>query len=684
MALASRSLGGCFGAIRTSVRGLSRAEGVKYPARLGQTPARTMTHALSFTSPRTLAVLLSSLALASGSLGCNKDEQKKAEPTAATAGAAPVDVKDPTSPVVAAVVAPVSAAVDAVAVVGGGKIAPLSAEPEVLGHFAIANPSRLLADVKTQLVPAKYAGFLEEATLRSMSAVALDKRSNLALNYDMAAPLGCALVDPKMEDLKVGCTFGYKGGAKAFATDLGDNDRQADPAGHVAAYTVEGKSIFVDALGEAVVVSSGADTFAKTQAYLQRNIIGRAANIHGDLEVVVYVGSVVDRYRDQLAPLIDQMNATGEPALTGNPVADGAVKAWADYRKRSGKTTMERVNDFAQFTAFFSVEPAGVMMGGALFPKAGSRTAQEMQIYGDTKLDPAFAGAAPSGTSMLFAMHISPRVHETSSAIEGRKLMADVWSAVSGHPSSVVEAAIAAYQVENAALYDGNLMFALGREPSALFGLTVASKLASGKAARDSWKAWSTVFTPELVLGPEFSKFVTWKFKPDAATIDGVAVDRWTIEPTGEAKKKMEADMPADAKAFVDKALGGLVLNIDRAEVAGSVVFTVAPKAEAAYMKRAIAAFQGKGNVGSEPGLAKVLARDPDTAGILAVDLKEGMAWVRGMSEYGAKTDDVPKNIGTDLGDFYLTARYTKDGATAMEYVVAQQLIEQLKTMLPN
>jgi hypothetical protein len=146
----------------------------------------------------------------------------------------------------------------------------------------------------------------------------------------------------------------------------------------------------------------------------------------------------------------------------------------------------------------------------------------------------------------------------------------------------------------------------------------------------------------------------------------------------------MEGKMDAEGKAFVDKALGGLVLNIDRAEVAGNVVFTIAPKAEASYMKRTIAAFQGKGNVAAEPGLAKVLARDPSTAGILAIDLKESMAWIRGLSAYGAKTEHVPQNIGTDLGDFYLTARYTSDGATAMEYVIAQQLIEQLKTLIPN
>ena len=639
-----------------------------------------MSHALSVTSPRTLAVLLPSL-LVCTSLACNKDEPKKAEPTASTAGPAPVAGTD--APPVDPTAPPVTSPAGAVTTGSGGQISVLSAEPEVLGHFAIANGSRLLADIKTQLLPPKYAGFLEEAALRSLVSMALDKRSNLALNYDLAAPLGCALVEPKLEDIKVGCTFGYKGGAQAFVTDLGDTNKQADAAGHVAAYGVEGKSVYVDALGDAVVVTSGADTFGKTQAYLQRNILDRAGSIHGDLEIVGYVSTIVDRYRAELAPIFEEMSGS-TPAPTGNPAVDGAVKAWTDYRQKSSKTTMDRVAEYSQFTMYFSVEPAGVTMGGALFPKAGSRAAQEMAVYGETRVDPSFAGLAPSGTVMMYATHMSQKAWELPTAVEGRKLIADAWGSLSGREPALIEAAVTAFARENAALYDGQHLLALGREPNALFGLAVASRLQAGKSARDSWKTWSAAFTPEAVLGAEFSKYATWSFKTDAATIEGVAVDRWTIEPNPEMKKKMQADMDAEGKAFVDKALGGLVLNIDRAEVGNAVVFVIAPKAESAYMKRAISALQGKDNVAAQPGLGKALARDPQTAGLLAVDVKQGMAWLRDLTQFGAKTENVPQNIGTDLGDFYLTLRYTGDGATAMEYVFSQQLIDQLKPLIPQ
>ncbi len=644
-----------------------------------------MQHALSVTSPRTLAVLLSSLV----AFACSKDEPKK--PEAKTGAAATVDGKDAsklgtatgTAPDIAKPPAP-SSVVASVKMGSGGTIHALQAEPDVLGHFAIASPSQLLADIRTQLVPARFAGFLDEGALRSFVSLALDKRSNLAMNYDLAAPLGCALVEPKLDDIKLGCTFGYKGGAKAFVADLGDTNKQTDAGGHAAAYMIEGKSVYVDAgAGDTVFASSGAETHAKTQAYLQRNVVDRAADIHGDVEFVAYVATVAQRYSSLLAPILEQMNGQTPPP-TGNPAADAAVKAWSDYRQRSSKTTMDRLSEFSQFTFFFSVEPAGVMLGGALFPTAGSRMAQDMALYGDARLDPAFAGLAPSGTAALLALHISNAAYTLQSAAEGRKLVGEVWGALTGRDAAGVEAAITAFQTENAALYDGQTLVALGREEGAIFGLTMAGRLQPGKSGRDGWKAWSASFTPEAVLGSQFSQYVSWKFTPDAASLDGTAVDRWTIEPGAAIKGELEKNMPPDAKAMVDKTLGGLLINIDRAEAGGSVIFTVAPKAEAKYLKRVIAGFTGAGNVAGEAGLQKALARDSEMAGVLAVDLKELLAWVRGLSAYGARTEGVPQNLGTDLGDFYFTTRYTKEGATVMEYVFSQQLIEQIKPLIPT
>jgi len=634
-----------------------------------------MTHALSITSPRTLLVLLSStLALA-----CNKDEPK---PAAATAGAA-TSPATPDTPVVEAAPQPVHMGSGEVALAGGDTIPGLDAEPDVLGHFTVVNASQLITDVKTQLVPPKYAGFLEEPTLRSMLSIALEKRGNLAMNYDLAAPLGCALVEPKPEDFQMSCVFGYKGGASAFAGDLGDDNRRADAEGHTAAYGLEGKVAYIDALGERVVVSSGADTFKKTRNYLQRNILDRAGKVHGDLELVVYVSTVFERYRAQIEPLLQLMNSA-PPPLTGNPTVDGAMAAFSSYSQRNTQSTIQRIGEISQFSMFLSVEPEGVAMGGALFAKPGSRMADELALYGAPRLDPAFVGAAPSGTAVLFAMNMTPQAEATPSVAETRKMLAEVWGSFTGGSPTAIEAALAAYQRENAALYEGHTLFALGREPGALFGLEIAARLQSGKSARDAWKAWTEVFTPETALGPEFSKYLTWSFKPDAAKIEGVAIDRWTIAPGAAAKAAMEQNMPPDARAVIDRTLGGLYLNIDRAETEGRVIFTVAPKAEANFMKRAIAAAQGKGGVAGSPGLARVLGRDPQTSGVVAFDVHQGIEWIRDLKQFGAPTGDLPRNLGTDLGDVYFTLRYAGDSTMAMEYMFSQQMITQVRALIPD
>ncbi len=622
-----------------------------------------MSHARFIPSSRTLLVLFSStLALA-----CNKDEPKPAPATAATPGTpsvADVPVAVPPTPI-----APVVAT-------------PIATEGQVLGHFAVVNPSQLLKDVKTQLVPEKYAGVLEEDSLRAMLAMALEQRGNLARKFDLATPIGCALVEAGVETQQMACVFGYTGGAKAFAADLGEQNRLQDPAGHTAAYQFDTQMAFIDGLGDRVVTSVGAETFKKSQGYLQRSILDRAAAMHGDLEFVFHVGTIFERYRSVLEPFFKNMSGTTAP-MTGNPAVDGMMQAFKDYSARTNQNNFQRFSEVDQLALYVSVEPDGVALGGTLMPRPGTRMATDMAAYGTPKLDQGFAGAAPSGTAMLLAVAMIPQANELPSMVETRQLLAQGWAAFSGLDAAAIEAAIGAYQRENAALYDGQMLFALGREPGALFGMEVMSRLQTGKAARDAWKAWSASFTPEAVLGKEFSKYLTWSFTPDAATIDGVAVDRWTITPGVETRAKMEESMPPDAKNFIERAMGGLYLNIDRAETEGRVIFTVAPKAEGNYMKRAIAAAQGKGSVAGQPGLTRLLARDAASGGVLAVDVREGAGWIRDLSQFGAKEMQIPQNLGTDLGDFYFTFRYNTGGSMGMEYMVSQQLIAQIKAMIP-
>ena len=68
---------------------------------------------------------------------------------------------------------------------------------------------------------------------------------------------------------------------------------------------------------------------------------------------------------------------------------------------------------------------------------------------------------------------------------------------------------------------------------------------------------------------------------------------------------------------------------------------------------------------------------------MLAIDVREGIEWLRDLAQFGAATANMPQNIGTNLGDFYFTMRYNGDGALAMEYVFSQNMIAQLKALIP-
>lgn len=638
---------------------------------------RTETMAPALLAPsRTLTVLLSASLVAA----CTTNEQKKTAPTTTTTagatGAATPPATDPTAPVVPA------GAPDKITLASGGTIHALTNDEKVLGHFVIANTSALLKDIKTQIAPPRAATMLEESSLRAIIGMGLGPRSNIAQALDLAAPIGCALVEVQPEP-QVGCTFGYRGGAKAFVADLGEENKLQDAAGHVAGYSIDGKSVYVDELGPQIVLTNGADLFKQVSPYLERNLIVRAGAVYGDIEIVGYVATAFDRYRSQITPLLEQLSGTdATPPKTDNPALDGMLAAFSAYQKRSSKQSFDRIAEVSQLNVYLSVEPAGFMAGGAAFALPGSRMAQEAAQFGGQRLDPAAAGIAPTGTAMLAAFHANPRVFEQPSAVEMRRLLADAWAPLAGRDAAGIEAAIAAFQAEQAGLYDGQSLLALGNEPGAPVGLMIANHLAAGQSARDGWKAWSASFTPDSVLGKNFSQYMTWKFTPDAANIDGVAVDRWTIEP-GAAVAQMASSMPADAKVMLDKVLGGMFLHIDRAEVGGYVVHTLAPKAEASYMKRVIAAVQGTGNVGATSGVAKVLARDPEAVGVLAVDIKQVLDLARNVvTNYANKPASRVPNYGLDLSDFFATFRYSTDGTSTVEFVFSQPMIDQLKPLM--
>lgn len=562
----------------------------------------------------------------------------------------------------------------------GGRL--LKHDGVVLGHFALPNSSAMLGKVRGQLVIPQYQGVVDEAALRSLVGMSLEKRGQVAMNIDLAAPLGCAVADYKVYDVPVACAFGYRGGVKQLLTDLGETGKLSDAGGHVAAYNVEGKDVFIDTLGAHVVVSAHRELFAKTSGYLSENIIGRAEAMAGDVEVVAFVGQIWETYRSDLEPLLNMAAAAqGAPPQTGNPELDAVARKWSDYTATSTKESLKRFGQYEQATFYVQLGEVGVVVGGSVIPTEGSEAAAEAAQYGGRAIDPAVMRSLPARPVMLMGVNADPAAIDAPSTRKLLDMSIEIWASLTGKTAAEGRAAVDKTIAENRGLYDGQGAAAIFHQEGAPFAAAFTQRLLPGLSAREGWQAWSTRFTPAEVLGEKLSRYVSWTFTPEAMTIDGVPVDRWVITPSDEVVREFEGKLGEEERAQIERYFGPLRLTIDRAETGGSVMFTVAPKAEEAAMARTIAARKGQGSLADDAGLTTALARSPKAATVVAFDLGAGVEWLRSFPPIAAELKKLPGPLGNDLSDIYVNSHYLSSGAASVEYVVSQRLIEQFKAM---
>lgn len=623
--------------------------------------------------PRALSSFGLAVALATP-LACTKSEPE-AKPT----DAAPTEAKDDAPAAGEAAGKPTDATpagdgigkvvADAAAAGGSGRLE----RGVALGHFVVPNASRLLAEVRTQATPAKSAGFLDEVSLRAMASLALGPRAGLAEHVALDQPMGCVMVDDTSVDVPVACVVGYAGGAAAAATDLGTEGKQADAAEHAAHYVIDGQDVYLDDLGGHVVVTNHASVFGKAKGYLEANVIGRAGSITDDLEMVVYPKAVMARYSTQLEALTSLMRS-----LPTTPSDEPFAAAVAEYSRASTERTFDYYRGLDQVDFGLGLEPLGFVFRYALFPTPGSAAQADAQAFASGPIDTAMAQQLPAESWLISASTVDWKaVWQLESAGSLRDVVVDAYAKAVGRDAAAVRTAIETFLAENSTLYARDFAFALMHLPGTQGGLVISRKLAS--PARAGWKPWTEAFDPATVLGPEGVKRVTWSFQADALNVDGVAVDRWTIEPGPDTKVKLATERDP-ALAEIERRFGGLKLEIDRVELADRVLFVVAPGAQEQYIRAAIAATKGGASTGSDAGLRALLARNPDTSGIMAVDVAGALAWMREVLPPDA-TAKLPATMGADLGDFYVSATYGASGRQHGEMVVSQGVIDELRKL---
>jgi hypothetical protein len=615
------------------------------------------------------------VALGLGGVGCKKDEESKAGDTKSSS--TPSDAKGGD-----AKTADAKGGSAASPAAPGGGVAPADTalvpadkltRGDALAHVLLPNPSGFLGEIKTQAAPGAAAAFLDEATLKNLAGMQLGSRSDVAKNIDLGKPAGCVLVDSTATLVPVACIVGYTGGAAALVKDLGNDGKEADAAGHTARYKLGGQELFVDEIAGTVVVSNHGELFAKSKSYIESNMIGRAKAVASDIEVVAYAGGIMKRYENELKPVFAAFETPPAPGLAK------PLEPFVKWQQKNTKDSISRFGEMDQMTVALGLEPIGFVTRWAVFPAEGSRLQAESQAAAGGACDPAAIKQLPASSWLVAAMATRWDAFKTPSLQEMRKAMTQGYAEALGKDPAAVDAAVAAFVEESATIYTGKSAMAVVHLEGSAGALEVASELHSGKSGRDQWKTWSGSFTPDAVLGPQGSKWVTWSFQADAATLGGTPVDRWTIEPTPAALDEMRKE-GADKLAMVEKKLGSLKLVIDRAEVGGKAVFVLAPGSSDKYTQAAIDAMNGTGAVGEDAAIGSILARNPGVSSVVAVDGRRLLDWIRFVlpPEQSAK---IPPGLGNDHSDLFLASSYAANGSQNGELVLSQKLIDQLRAL---
>jgi len=629
----------------------------------------------SFSTSRSLASMLVLLAGGLAIGGCKKDEPKT-EPskTAATDPKAPVGKDAPvgTKPTTAEKVDPTTPISPADA------LQPPSStlqRGDVLGHMMLTNPAAFLGEVKSQVAPAAQAQFVDESFLRMAGGAALGSRSKLATNLDLGKPIGCALVDLASAPLPLVCVVGYTGGTSALVADLGADGKQADAAGHIAKYIIEGQELYIDEAAGGAIVSNHADAYAKGKTYVETNLIGRASTVASDLEIVAFPAAAFKRYEQEITPLLAQMGKM-PPAASGNPFTD----ALAAYGTKSNGQMVENIKGMDQMTVALGLESAGFVARFALFPAPGSQLETQSKLAAAGPLDTAFVRKLPASSWGVFGLnaHLSEAMSSPMTK-ELRNVFLDAYSDGVGKDKAATQAAVDTFLIEAKATYSGHTSMAVLHEPGTLGGAVMVSGLQAGVSARESWKTWATAFTPESVLGSEGAKKVTWAFQFDAAKVGDVAVDRWVIEPSEESKAQVRKNGGTELAEWETK-LGGLKLVINRAETDGKVAWVVGPGNDDKYTKAVVDALTGSNSLDGNAGATKLLDRNPGASAVFALDVKGMFGWLAEIVP-PAERAKMPPGIGNDLSDVFFAQSYGETGAQSGEFVMSQALIDQIRAL---
>lgn len=200
----------------------------------------------------------------------------------------------------------------------------------VYGHVRIPSPTAFISALRTgPLLPEAQRSMVDESFLRSMIAMVVPAGSRFSENIDLSRPMGCVVTSYRLHEIPLACVVGYQGGLPKLVEDLGPEGYLNGNDDH-AAYRFEGRSVFLVAMGQHVALSFAPDLIAATRLRLQQDLIDAPIGDE-ELQAVAFPGVILDDTREQLLALVDEIGRAQPPGPAQAAMMDAQRKQWMSW-----------------------------------------------------------------------------------------------------------------------------------------------------------------------------------------------------------------------------------------------------------------------------------------------------------------------------------------------------------------
>lgn len=531
------------------------------------------------------------------------------------------------------------------------------------GWFVVGNPEGFISEIGDQMAPPGAGMMFNGTMLKSMASSMLGMNSNVAEHIDLDQPVGCVVASPKTYEVPVACAIGFKGGVRQLVEDLGQEGYISGGSDH-AAYTFGDTNLYIGALGNHVIVSSHAELITGGRGLLEKRVVGaRTGKRAKDIQMTVYPNVIWGDAEEEITQFSQlASNLTGSTS-TGNVGLDAYMRGSANMNLEMYRS----MADLEKAEMWFDVNREGVALGYRGTARAGTETAKAYAAsQKQGKLDPALLRKLPADAIMLAGLNVDFASMPNDPMF---KAYYQVFKEIDDATGTTrIGSMVTDYMKVWADVLTGPMGFAMTTHKDSL-GMLYAMKAKPGVDARGAFEKLFTKYPPTAV-GPEFAKYVRWSYKKNAAKVDGVPVDVFTVRATKKGAAELDKlPTAAEMKRFLGKDYSFKLSFAQRDDLVYMVMSTKSEKAFVTKLMRA-----GKSGGAGKGGLAGKLIKENSGGSSLGLVNVGGLIdWVRKVSPDASAMPKIPGR----LDDVTFNGRITAKGKRKYELKISQGMIDQ-------